>query len=178
MNENKENQPKVGRFLAGIGALIWDSLNNSYLVLKRAGSKDFAPDVWECVTGRVDQGESFEQALHREVKEELGISVMPQFIIGTTHFYRGSKEPQNELLGVVYCCVPVDTAETRNQLNISPEHKEYRWVTSEEAKALLILGHPTERWLMRVISRAELIRKHLPDELLEIHTQQSFSLDT
>lgn len=178
MNENKDNQPEVGHFLAGIGALIWDSLNNSYLVLKRADSKDFAPDVWECVTGRVDQGESFEQALHREVKEELGISVRTQFIIGTTHFYRGSEVPQNELLGIVYCCVPEDTLEAKNQINISPEHKEYRWVTLEEARALLSLEHSTESWLMRAISRAELIRKHLPDELLEIHTQQSFSLDT
>jgi 8-oxo-dGTP diphosphatase len=178
MSENTGNPAEVGRFLAGVGALLWDSQNNSYLVLKRADSKDFAPNVWECVTGRVDQGESFEDALHREVDEEIGIAVVPQFIIGTTHFYRGDPEPQNELLGVIYCCVPEKHPLAKKQIRLSQEHKEYRWVTSDEARTLLTSGHATEQWLMRVIDRAEIIRQYLPVELLETHARQGFELDT
>ncbi|NJN55210.1 MAG: hypothetical protein HC804_10900, partial [Anaerolineae bacterium] len=48
----------IGRFLGGIAALIWNPTNESYLLLCRADSKDFGAGSWECVTGRVDQGES------------------------------------------------------------------------------------------------------------------------
>jgi 8-oxo-dGTP diphosphatase len=178
LQENINNPADVGRFLAGVGALIWDSLNDSYLVLKRAGSKDFAPGAWECVTGRVDQGESFEAALHREVDEELGIAVIPQFIIGTTHFYRGKQDPQNELLGIVYCCVPEDILTARNMIRLSQEHDECRWVTVEESKALLNSGNNTELWLQNVIERAEIIRQYMPFGLLATHLWQGFELDS
>jgi hypothetical protein len=32
----------VGRFLAGIGALIWDQESDRYLLLRRSMEKDFA----------------------------------------------------------------------------------------------------------------------------------------
>lgn len=178
MSENVGKPAEFGRFLAGVGALLWDSLNNRYLVLKRADSKDFAPNVWECVTGRVDQGESFEEALHREVDEEIGIAVVPQFIIGTTHFYRGDPVAQNELLGVIYCCVPENLLLARKQIRLSQEHSDYRWVTSDEARALLNSDQATEHWLMRVINRADIIRQYIPVELLATHTWQGFELDT
>ena len=178
MSEKLEHQADVGRFLAGVGALLWDSLNNSYLILKRADSKDFAPGVWECVTGRVDQGESFEEALHREVAEEIGITIVPQFIIGTTHFYRGNQDPQNELLGVIYCCVPENLLLAKKQIRLSQEHDEYRWVTAEEARILLSKNQSTEQWLQNVINCAEIIRQYIPIELLATHTWQGFELDS
>jgi len=55
----------IGRFLGGVGALIWNEQDGCYLLLRRAGHRDFAAGAWECVTGRVDQGESFEQAVKR-----------------------------------------------------------------------------------------------------------------
>ena len=61
----------VGRFLAGVGALIWECETNKYFILRRVADRDFQAGAWECVTGRVDQGESYEEALHREVKEEI-----------------------------------------------------------------------------------------------------------
>ena len=33
--------------------------------MKRGAARDFGAESWECVTGRVNQGESIEQALHR-----------------------------------------------------------------------------------------------------------------
>ena len=99
----------IGRFYAGIAALIWSPGTRRYLLLRRSEQKDYAPGVWECVTGRVDQGEGFEDALRREVREELGVDVQAEYILGTTHFYRGNPTPEKELVGVIYLCSWIKT---------------------------------------------------------------------
>jgi 8-oxo-dGTP diphosphatase len=162
----------VGRFLGGIAALIYDSRTERYLLLKRSSEKDFGAGNWECVTGRVDQGEGFEDALYREVREEVGLDVRAAFIIGTTHFYRGEKRPENELLGVVYCCEVV--RETAVQL--SQEHSEYRWVTLEDIQVLQQSNNHAEWWLVRVVERADYLRRLLPDEVITFQQAHSFEL--
>ncbi|MCI0395558.1 MAG: NUDIX domain-containing protein [Chloroflexi bacterium] len=164
----------IGRFLAGIGALVWDPAADKYLLLKRSAEKDFGAGSWECVTGRLDQGEGFEEALHREVQEEIGVAVQPLFILGTTHFYRGAARPENELIGVVYLCTIADPAAVR----LGPEHSEYRWLAAGKAEALLSGDIPAEYWLARLIRRAEYARPLLPAGLLEFHRQHGFELNS
>jgi len=148
----------IGRFSAGIGALLWRPSDGRYLVLKRSEAKDAGAGTWECISGRVDQGEGFTEALHREVGEELGLQVQIDFIVGTEHFYRGEAKPENELLLVQFCCSVQEPA----AIEISWEHSEYHWVTAQEAQKLLPAGH----WLGKVIRRAEAIRALLPADLL------------
>jgi 8-oxo-dGTP diphosphatase len=140
----------IGRFYAGIGALLWYPADGTYLVLKRSAEKDFAAEVWECVTGRVDQGEDFTQAVHREVREELGVAV------------------QIELLGVQFCC----SIEDPDAITLSAEHSEYCWVTAAAAAELFPQGH----WLARTIQRAEAIRALSPPELLAYHRREGWEL--
>ena len=148
----------IGRFSAGIGALLWRPSDDRYLVLKRSEAKDAGAGTWECISGRVDQGESFTAAVHREVAEELGLQVQIDFIVGTEHFYRGEATPDNELLLVQFCCSVHEPA----AIQLSWEHTEYRWVTAHEAQDLLPAGH----WLRTVIRRADAIRALLPPDLL------------
>ena len=158
----------VGRFLAGVGALIWDPDTDEYFLLRRVDHKDYAAGAWECVTGRVDQGESFEEALHREVFEEIGAKVQIEFIIGATHFYRGAEEPENELLGLIFGC----TALNRAEIFVGEEHSEGGWVSAEEALGSL----PQDYWLGNVIRRAELLKKRLPPELRRIYRNEGFNI--
>jgi 8-oxo-dGTP diphosphatase len=162
----------VGRFLCGVGALIWDPWSERYLLLRRSREKDFAPGAWECITGRVDQGEGFEGAVRREVREEAGIEVVLDFIIGTTHFHRGAANAENELLGVIYHCSRVDDA----PVTISAEHDVAHWMTSSEALAMLDTEQPTEAWLHGVIARAELLRVLLPATLIAQNRERGFEL--
>ncbi len=156
----------VGRFLGMVGALIWDPSLDRYLILKRSADKDFARNVWECGTGRVDQGETFTEALLREMKEELGVGIKVDFIVGTTHFYQGEKIPKNEMLGIYYCCrLNGDT-----KIQLSWEHSEYRWVTVAEAEALL----SRKNWLVRLMERANSIRSLMPETLLQFNKDQGF----
>ncbi|MGB3717850.1 MAG: NUDIX domain-containing protein [Candidatus Promineifilaceae bacterium] len=169
----KEQGMDVGRFSCGIGVLLWDSESNEYLLLKRSDEKDFAAGFWECVTGRVDQGEGFEEAAHREVREELGVTVQLLQILGTTHFYRGEKRPEFELIGVVY----LGSIDSQTGISISAEHSEYRWASAADAKSLISDEEGSEGWLARVIERAEIQRSHLPLTLIEINRKIGFELD-
>ena len=154
--------------MGGIGALVWDPATRRYLLLRRADTRDFKGGDWECVTGRVDQGESFEQALHREVREEIGATVQIEFLVATTHFYRGEPRPENELLGVIYSCL----IQNPEQAHFEAEHSAQRWVTAEEALAFLPEGH----WLREVILRAERLRRLLPSELRRAFLNEGFEL--
>jgi 8-oxo-dGTP diphosphatase len=147
----------TGRFQAGIGALIRRADDHSYLLLRRAAHRDAGANTWECVTGRLEQGEDYETALHREVMEEIGITVQIDFLAATSHFYRGAAVVENELLSVLYCC----TIDNPDAITVSDEHGEWRWMTASEIYALL----EADNWLYRLIQRAETIYSQLPDTL-------------
>ncbi|MCF8529070.1 MAG: (deoxy)nucleoside triphosphate pyrophosphohydrolase [Aquiluna sp.] len=67
-----------------VAAIIQD-LDGNYLCCKR-GSWKQSPDKWEFPGGKPEQGESLDQALVREIKEELNsqIRVIRQFDRSTT----------------------------------------------------------------------------------------------
>jgi 8-oxo-dGTP diphosphatase len=151
----------IGRFQGGIAAVIWHPSADTYLLLRRVAHRDFGAGEWECVTGRVDQGESFEAALRREVWEEIQAKVTIEFIIGTTHFYRGEATPDNELLGMKYLCSIADPEAVVS----SAEHSEFKWVTAAEIETLL----PVTHWLRQTIQTARQMQALMPPELREIH---------
>ena len=158
----------IGRFYAMIGALIRNPHSGKYLILSRSAEKDFGAGSWECVTGRVDQGEGFPEALHREVMEELGVVIQPDFILRTAHFYRGEAVPENEMVGVMVACSLNDP----DAIQVSWEHSEARWVTADEAAELLPEGH----WLAELIQRDAAMRRLMPDVLLDYYRQAGIKM--
>ena len=153
----------IGRFLAGIFALVWSPAHEKYLILQRSAEKDHAAGMWDCVTGRVDQGEGFFEALQREALEEISVEIQFEFMLGSVHFYRGPKTPEYEMVGVVCFCTLADP----QKIQISPEHSQYRWVTPAEADSLYAADKSSMRFLISVIHRAERMRSFMPSELQE-----------
>jgi 8-oxo-dGTP diphosphatase len=153
----------IGHFLGGVAAVIWDPETGQYLLLRRSASKDFQSGEWECVTGRVDQGESYTQALHREVMEEIGARVQIEFIVALTHFYRGPAQPENELLGVLFGCTPLPGEQATMA---GDEHSEIGWLSPGQIMETLPAGH----WLRSAVQRTESLRRQLPEALRqELH---------
>ena len=171
MTKSKQ-QPTIGRFLGGVGALIINPENNTYLLLRRSQMKDFAPGAWECVTGRVDQGEGFDEAVVREVREEIGAEIVPAYILGTTHFYRGTAVAETELIGIVYLCTVAEST----TITISEEHDEYRWLTGTQALEMLAGDDATTAWTRGLIQKAEAVRPCLSADLLGLNRRLGFAL--
>lgn len=58
-----------------VAALIWSK--DKFLICQRSANKSRAL-LWEFVSGKVKEGETKEQALIRECREELAITVVPK----------------------------------------------------------------------------------------------------
>ncbi len=68
-----------------VAALIWDG--DRFLACQRPAHKDRAL-LWEFVGGKVEPGETGPEALVRECREELGITVSPgEVFMDVTHSY-------------------------------------------------------------------------------------------
>jgi 8-oxo-dGTP diphosphatase len=79
------------------------------VLLTRRSQGRWLEGVWEFVSGRVEQGESVEQGLKREVMEEVNLKMQPVMPIHTVHFYRGRghqkiEKPENAVQMITYIC--------------------------------------------------------------------------
>ena len=98
--------------------------DNKFLVLKRASDSQFAPNEWELVSGFMDNGETAEQTILREVKEELNVSGS---ILKSLPIYEMNDNDGRWV--VIPYLVLLDDNKT---IKISDEHSELKWMTIEE----------------------------------------------
>lgn len=78
--------------------------------------------------GRREFGESPEETLVREIREELGITVKPIKLIDTWHIVKN----QYQVIGLLYLCHA-----NSNDFTLSQEHDRYEWIPIEEAADLV-----------------------------------------
>ena len=106
-------------FVEVVAALIWDE--NKFLICQRPVNKARSL-LWEFVGGKVEQGETTEQALIRECREELAITVEPHDVfIEVMHEY-----PDICIHLTLFNCSILG-----GQLQLL-EHNDMKWISPEE----------------------------------------------
>lgn len=102
-----------------VAALIWE--NGKFMICQRPAHKARGL-LWEFVGGKVEPGETKEQALERECREELGITVaVGDVFTEVTHAYPD--------LTVHLTLLNARIADGEPQLL---EHNDLRWITPRE----------------------------------------------
>lgn len=88
-------------------------------------------DIWDLPGGKIEYGEEPEQALIREVKEEVCINVTVGKSVGVWWFF-----PQNSKHQVIchtFLCKPIGEVNIDLTKNPADEHfSEYRWLSIKE----------------------------------------------
>ena len=121
--ERVETCGEKGAPIAVVAALIWDK--DRFLACQRPESKARG-GLWEFVGGKVEPGESKPQALIRECREELGMTVsVGEPFLELTHSYPD--------LTIQLTVVHASIAEGTPRLL---EHQAMRWVTAKEAETM------------------------------------------
>ena len=112
LNENETPKKEV--------ALLMVIKDNKVLLFKRNETDESNPGKWAMIGGGVDAGETAEQALTREVKEESGI-----FLKNFTNLKKYGYG--NVILNIFY----TNTFDDQN-IKLNKEHSEYKYFTMEE----------------------------------------------
>lgn len=99
-----------------------------YLLLKRLPERN---GFWQPVTGGVEEGETREEALRREVMEETGVENMV-VVIEDLYYFEFSDPNLNQ--EYVY---GVEISPSEEIIFDQKEHSEYRWCSFQEALQLL-----------------------------------------
>ncbi len=117
-------------------ALVMLVRGDSVLMLKRSTMSKFAPGAYSLPGGRVEQNETFRQAVAREVKEELGIIIQEDDLAFVHTFYR--KGADDELVAFVFQCKKWQG----DLINKEPEkHEEFRWIEFDNLPDNIIPAH-------------------------------------
>jgi 8-oxo-dGTP diphosphatase len=118
-----------GIFKVAVEAVIIK--DGKILITQRSFDRPHAPGEWEILTGHVEQGETFEEALNREVMEEVGLKVNIDKPFNTFHFY--SQHDNVEHQGVSFLCLYKGGKIVLDK----NEQIAYKWATPEEAEKLI-----------------------------------------
>ena len=112
------------RIIEVVGAIIKDG--DRYLVEQRAANKAQG-GLWEFMGGKIESGETPEQALARECREELNLEIENEHIIDSVvHEY-----PEKTIRLTLISCSPKS-----GSIPKALEHQQIRWVTRAEMDAL------------------------------------------
>lgn len=102
-----------------VAALIWQE--NRFLICQRPANKT-RPLLWEFVGGKVEAGETKEQALIRECNEELGITIQTGSV-----FCEVTHEYPDILVHLTLFHAVIASGEPKLL-----EHNDLRWITTDE----------------------------------------------
>jgi len=102
------------------------------LTLKRHENQAYGAGFWELVGGKIQEGESLEEGLIREICEETGLrTTLTRLLYATTNY----SSTLGSVIILVYLCQPESMA-----VSLSHEHMDYRWATLSQLRELIAPG--------------------------------------
>jgi len=110
------------KFFVAVKALLF--FDGKFLLVKRSDKARDEHQYWELPGGRLEFGETPEEALARELMEETSLCVKIINPLQTWNFFRGD---DIQIVGITFLC-KTDS----DSVQLSSEHDAYAWVQRDE----------------------------------------------
>lgn len=123
-------------FNVGIKGLI---VKEGKILMVRATDQQ-GKNFWDIPGGRIDEGETIEQTIMREISEELGYSLDEVGVKEVVHAYRLDRDLKDGN-GLMLIFVSLNLMSGKEPV-LSEEAQSYEWLTVDDIKALSITTHP------------------------------------
>ena len=105
--------------------------NKQILIVQRSMNEDVYPGLWELPGGKKEDLETAEEALIREIKEEVGVEIVPVMPFDVFNYTVDKPNVIKDSTQINYLVKPKNK---NNQLAVvtSEEHQDYKWIKSDE----------------------------------------------
>jgi len=113
-----------------VTAFIVNKTGTKCLIVKRREGETAFPGKWAFVGGKLERGERLEDALRREIKEEVGLEIK-----GRPEFFSDWTFIRPDDVNVVAVCFKVKVKSEDVKLQKSA-FTDYRWVNAGEVQEL------------------------------------------
>ena len=117
-----------------------------YLLLKRSSSEKIYPDLWQFVSGSINDGETAHAAARRELAEETGLSPTHFWVVPhVSTFY----DPGYDALN--FSPMFAAQVEPGAEPTLSDEHQKYEWLSFADAYRRLVW--PGQRQGLEIVEK-------------------------
>lgn len=103
--------------------------NDKLLIVQRSKNDLIGAGKWEFPGGRIEKDESCEDALNRELFEELSVQLINCELLYVSNFWISDT---TKMFALTY------SAEIYGNIKLSFEHIDFAWVSIDEAKNIVI----------------------------------------
>lgn len=111
-----------------VKSIIFNKKLNKFLLIQRCSKDDVGANTWENAGGNVEYGETPEEAIKREIREETGITDVNIKRVAYVTLINGEKP----YLIIAYLC-----GTTTETVTLSNEHQKFIWANKEDCQRLL-----------------------------------------
>jgi len=153
-------------FEKSIGAVVFRRERKKILYLLLRHPLDSKEEYWNFPKGHMEKGETWEDTLRREVKEETEIKslkIIPDFYVSNRYFYRAKGEEKKNRKKTkkglnIFKIVTYFLIETKTKkVELSREHTQYKWLEYKKAYELITFNS-TKKVLKK---RNEFLASHI-----------------
>ncbi|MFH1029697.1 MAG: NUDIX hydrolase [bacterium] len=115
----------------GVTAFIY--FEDKALLVRRSKNEKFLHGYYELPGGKIEFGESPEDALKREIKEEVNLEI--DIIKPYSTFSYRSRDKKKHTIDIQFICNPKNGI---TDIKLSGEHDDFKWIKVDELKDYLI----------------------------------------
>lgn len=109
------------------GICFRETKNNiEILIAKRNNNRELYPGKWECGGGQVFSGENFEEAVKRQIADELGVVVNKTIVSGIYETETPQLE-QKKIPGIIFVCFFDKYLDGKGPQIDPKEFSEWKW---------------------------------------------------